>query len=654
MRATRLPQNRRDLSAAVSVIDAGQIQRARQQLSLDESMAAVPGVFIQNPYNFAQDLRISIRGFGSRSAFGVRGIRILVDGIPETLADGQTQVDSIDLGTVDRIEVLRGSSSSIYGNASGGVLDIRSERWEGQSFVEARFSAGAFGFARHQLKGAGKTGKLNYFASYSDLDTDGHRAHSQAQNRQAYARLQYEINALSTLALSLSHTEQPVSNDPGGLTRAEAAANPKQARAQNVDFDAGEALDQQKLGLAYTRTSSDDEQLMLRSYFLQRDFSNKLPFTSGGAVVLDRHLYGAGVSYTKPITLAGNRSRLIAGIDYDAQRDDRGRFDNEQGSIGVRVFAQDEDVTSTGLFLQNEIAFGERALLNIGLRYDTIEFRVNDRFPGDGDDSGSRSLRQLSPMLGANFSITEASRMYVNIATSFQTPTSTEFANPDGSGGFNAALNPELANNYELGVRGHLGSAANFDIAIFQIDLADELIPFEISGSPGRDYYVNAGKSRRNGLELAIDGQTTSLLRWQLAYTHSSFEFTEFLDDNGNDYAGNTVPGVPRHHLFGGVELQYRRFFAAAEFRYVGDIVANNANTEKVDAYALGNLRVGWDRSFDGLDFSVFAGVHNLFDRAHTANVRINAFGGRYFEPGPGRNAYAGISLRYRYGNRAP
>ena len=652
--ASRMDKALDTVAGAISVVDADAVQHARQQLSLDESMARVPGMNFQNRYNSAQDLRISIRGFGSRSNFGVRGIKILVDDIPETLADGQTQVDSIDLGSVERIEVLRGPSSALYGNAAGGVIKISSESGSVDPFVETRLSFGDFGFSKHQLKAAGSTERVDYMLNLSDLRFDGHRAHSFAENTQVNSRLNYRPDDSSELRFVFNYTDQPVSDDAGALTREEALLDPRQARARNVDFDAGEALDQQKVGISYKRETATGGTLMVRNYYLWRDFANKLPFASGGAVQLDRFFAGAGASYIHPFPSSNYDNRVMIGFDFDRQDDDRQRFDNNNGVIGDLTFDQNETVTSTGFFVQDELSIGENVEVSLGLRYDRVDFAVSDSFLADGDDSGSRYLDAVSPMLGVVLDITPDINMYASLSSSFQTPTSTEFANPDGSGGFNPNLEPQFADNYEIGIRGYLSARQRFEMSVFTIDVEDELIPFEIAGSPGRDYYANAGQSTRKGVELSYSANPLPWLNWVVAYTWSDFKFDQFIDDNGNDFAGNKLPGIPDHSVFAEIAYEHSSgVYGAIDAQYIGALFANNANSESIDSYTLTSLRIGLDKTIGSFELGPFVGVHNLFDEPYTANVRINAFGGRFFEPGPGRNAYAGISIRYRPDNKS-
>ena len=648
--ATRLDLAARSVPAAISVVSGDKIQQARQQLALDEALARVPGVFFQNRYNFAQDLRIAIRGFGARSNFGVRGIKILVDGIPETLADGQSQVDSIDLASVRQVEVLRGPSSALYGNAAGGVISILSERGSSEPYADARIAVGDYGYRRYQVKTAGAAGRLDYLVSLSELQIDGYREHSEAENTQLNSRFLFRVSDNTELGWAISATDQPVSNDPGGVTRAEAAANPRAARGRNIDFDAGEALDQQKLGLSFKHAFPDGGELRARGYYLARDFRNRLPFTDGGIVSFDRAFTGGGISYTRSFGLGNMQHRVVAGIDHDRQRDDRQRYDNNSGIQGALVFDQLERVTSTGFFVQDEIGVSDRLAVTLGLRYDDIEFDVADAFLADGNDSGTRSLDDVSPSIGFLYDIGGRHALYGSVATAFETPTTTEFANPDGSGGFNPSLEPQKSTSYELGVRGGLFESTRYEVAVFKIDVDDELIPFEIASSPDREFFANAGKSERRGIELSLGAEPLPGLNLALSYTWSQFEFDTFVDGDGNDYSGNTIPGIPE--TFAHADISYVHesgFFAAVDALYTDDLFADNANSAEVSGATIANLRFGQKKTIDRFDIEPFIGVSNVFDSEYTANVRINAFGGRYFEPGPERNVYGGVSVRFRY-----
>jgi len=648
--ATRIARPASDVAASVSVLSGVELQTARQQLGLDEAMARVPGMYFQNRYNFAQDLRIAIRGFGARSNFGVRGIKILVDDIPETLADGQSQVDSIDIGSIGQVEVLRGPASALFGNAAGGVINIRTEDGSAEPYAEARTAFGDYGFRKHQLKTGGTTERVNYLLSVSDLEIGGYREHSAARNKQFNSRFRFAIADNSELALAISATDQPLSDDAGGLTATEASENPRAASARNVAFDAGEALDQQKIGASLKHTFDNGDVITARNYYLFRDFQNRLPFTDGGTVTIDRFFAGGGLSYGRSMQLGAYEHRLIFGVDYDRQDDDRRRYDNLAGVQGPLTFDQNERATSTGVFLQDELRLSDELAVTFGLRYDTVDFEVADAFLVDGDDSGTRSIDDVSPSVGFVYELSERHSLYGSFATAFETPTFTEFANPDGSGGFNPELAPQLSTSSELGLRGSISEISQYEIVAFNIDVDDELIPYEIASSPGRNYFANAGQSSRQGIELAISAEPLPGLGLSLAYTWSDFTFDTFVDDAGNDFSGNRIPGIP--DVFAHADISYSHdsgFMIALDAMYSDAMFADNANTARIAGATVANLRIAFSREYERIGIEPFVGLNNLTDTAYTANTRINAFGGRYFEPGPARNLYGGVSIRYRF-----
>jgi iron complex outermembrane receptor protein len=650
--AMRVEKRLNDVPAAVDVVGRDEVQFARQQIGLDESLVQMPGLFMQNRYNFAQDLRLSIRGFGARANFGIRGIRIYVDGIPETLPDGQGQVDSIDLGSVERITVLRGSASSLYGNASGGVILIDSEEPPPEPMVEVRSSLGELGYRKHQLKTAGTAGKFSYLLNLSDFEMEGYRDQSEAEGRQVNGTLRYDIDPSSDIHLAINYTDQPVSDDPGALTRAEVATNRRAAAPAALTFDSGESLEQTRIGLAYNKSFGEQHSIRARTYYVTRSFENLLAFRAGGAVTIERDFIGGGLSYTNRSTLWGRNNRLIVGIDTDHQDDDRKRFNNDFGVIGAMTFDQNEKVKSTGIYLQNELSLTDALELTLGVRYDEVEVKVGDRFLSDGDDSGSRKWTETSPLVALLYKLTPNINLYANISTSFESPTTTELVNPSGGGGFNPVIGPQTATNYELGIKGAFNERNRFSAAIFRINVEDELIPFEVPGSPGRSFFRNAGESRREGLELAFGSSPIDGLNITLAYTYSDFVFEDFVDNAGNDFSGNKIPGLPDQVLHGEISWQHPSgFFAAFDAAYVDELFLDNANTEVNDSYTVANLRAGFSREHGPWGWSVFAGANNMFDEKYNANTRINAAAGRYFEPGPGASYYAGASFRYRFGS---
>jgi iron complex outermembrane recepter protein len=662
--ATLLERTLEKTPASVSVVTEDDIQLGRQQLALDEALSRVPGLFMQNRYNFAQDLRLSVRGFGARGQFGIRGVKVLVDGIPETLPDGLGSVDSIDLGATSQIEVIRGPSSALYGNASGGVISLTSEGGRDVPQAELRVAAGGYEFEKSQLKFGGETERLDYLVSISDQKLEGYRAQSNYENKLLSGRFDVDLGSDRSLLTVISFTDQPVSDDPGGLTAAVAPINPRSAAPNNVLFDAGESLEQQRLGFVYTMPAGERGTLTARNYYAWRDFGNLLPVANQGQVDLERDFVGGGVSYSYDGFWLDRPNRFITGVDFDDQSDDRLRYDN--GVNGVRgplSFDQNEHVTSYGVFLQNELSVSERVQLSFGVRYDEVEFDVTDRWFANvtpdnpsGDDSGSKTFTDTSPMVGLVVELTDDVNLYTTYSSAFETPTTTEFALPGGGGGFNQALVPQAASNFEVGLRGNIGDAQRYEVAVFTIDVEDELIGNEILTSPGRFSFSNAGETSRDGLEFSWIASPTDRIQTTVSYTYSDFTFTRFVenitiaDPDGVDRSGNVIPGTPENLLF--AEFSYRAprgWFIAADAIYVDEQFGDSANNVVIPDYTLANLRMGYELELDNLVLSPFIGVNNLSDETYTANARINAAANRYFEPGPGRTGYGGIAVNWKF-----
>jgi iron complex outermembrane receptor protein len=650
--ATRIPTELTSLPFAVGSVGEDQVQRARQQLGLDESLVAIPGLFFQNRYNFAQDLRIAIRGFGARANFGIRGIRIFADDIPLTLPDGQGSVDAIDLGSVQQIDVIRGPFSAVYGSASGGVINIRTEDGPESPFLSARLNFGSYDYSQGQVKAGGQSGKLNWLANASATKLDGYRDHAEFKSRLFNSKFRYDFSEETRLTVVFNAVDSPRANDPGGLNAREVAEDRRQAAPRNLLYNAGESLDQQSLGLAFRTQVRDGQELMIRNYYVHRDFSNRLPFDvnsngQGGSVDLGRRFAGIGGNYGWTGTIAGRRNHLVLGLDHDAQRDHRKRYANNQGTLGELTTNQDEDVTTTGLYIQNVLDFADAASLTLGGRWDNVDYEVSDRTGGGG--SGSRDFNEFSPMAGINWAVREAVNLYGNISRSFDPPATTELANPDGPTGFNQDLESQTATNYEIGVKGLLSGKLRYELALFHIKVRDEIVPFELEGS-GQSFFQNAGRSSHDGLEAAITLDLAEGLAGTATYTWSDFTFDDFVGIGGEVYDGNRIPGIPQH-LFN-LDLNWAHtsgFYAAWDFLYVGEFYADNANTVETDDYLVSNLRSGFRWQKNQWVFEPFIGISNLFDKEYMANVRLNASFGRYYEPAPERNFYAGFLLRYGF-----
>ncbi len=634
---------------AIDLVGEDDIQRGTQQLGLDESLTKIPGVFMLNRYNFAQDLRIAIRGFGARSEFGIRGVRIIVDDIPQTLPDGQGGIDNIDLASAERIEVIRGPSSSLYGASSGGVINIISEEGPEVPFIEGRYSYGSYDFHKYNLKAGGQKDDLSYLFNIGRYELDGYRDNSATESVIGNGKFIYDIDSTSDFTTVINFVDSPRAQDPGGLTIDQVREDRKQAAPNALRFGAGEEIDQQQVGFVYRKEFNQKHEIRLRNYYVWRDFEQFLPIgpqigVPRGVVGFDRFVLGGGAQYTYNSAI----NRFTVGFDVDQQTDDRVNHFNNEGQRGALVLDQKEEVSSVGIYIQNEQYLTEQLTLSTGLRYDKVEFDVNDKFLSDGDDSGIIEFTELSPQFGLLWSPLREVNVYGNISTAFETPSTTEFGTLTG-GGFNQGLQSQTARQYELGIKGTVSQwyGLTYDAAVFQIDGEDELVPVDTN----LNFFTNAGETQRRGLELALSATPVRGLTTSVAYTYSDFKYERFMNQaTGLDASGNRLPGIPRH--FGHFEIAYdhpKGFYAVWDTLLVSSLYAEDANGVNVPGYGVSNIRAGYTKIVGDTEISPFIGVNNIFDKEYFSNVRINATFSRFFEPAPEINAYAGISIRHNF-----
>jgi iron complex outermembrane receptor protein len=626
--------------AVVTVVESSAMP-GEQNLALDALLARVPGVFILNRYNLAQGLRPAIRGFGARGNFGVRGIRVLVDGVPLTMPDGQTELDGLDLGLVERMEVLRGPASVLYGNAAGGVLAIETREPPTLPSMQLDLSTAGLGYQRVRGEIGGSDGNLGGLLAFNSTRLDGYREHSHAQTNSLTAKLRWYAPT-GRLRLNFNAIDNRA-EDPGGLTAAEVKADRRQAAPNNLRFDADEFIRQQRLGLVWDGYAAGADEYQLRSYLGHREFGNQLGFATSGQTTFERYFSGIGGQYSHHREWLGLPHKITTGFDLEAQRDDRRRYDNLLGERGSLRQQQDESALSQGLFIEDQIDLNQQWQATLGLRYDQVRLAVDDFYLADNrDDSGSRSLEDWNYSAGLSYRFTSQQSLYARLASSFETPTISELANPQG-GGFNSALQPAQAFSRELGIKGEWPSLG-YSLSLYRIELEDELVAFSIQS--GRNFYRNAGQSHRDGMELSLDWQFADTWRWSAAYAYNRYRFEDYQTLEG-DFSGKRIPGIPRQTLFSELAYEhqggYVRFGVMAQAR----VYANDANTQSAPGYALLNLRLGKRFQLGEQSVEPYLGVDNLLGREYFDNLRINDGNARYFEPGPGRTLYAGLRVLF-------
>lgn len=666
VRAERVPANVIHVPAAVTVVDQEAIQFARPQLTLGESLSVVPGVFTQNRQNFAQDLRISIRGFGSRARFGIRGIRVLVDGIPTTLPDGQGQVDTLQLATAGRIDVMRGPSASLYGSASGGIIRIESEPVPEIPLVQARAMAGSYGFQSYDAKGLGQAGPVGLLVGVSRQVTGGYRDQSQMESNVLNSRVGWEIDDDSELTAYLNFVYGPIAQDAGGLSNAQIAQDRRQAQTCNQILDAGESVNQLGGALKYRREFGEHDETTAVTWYGWRDFDNRLAFgnaclgsaAGGSAGEIDRFFAGGSLQHVHEQDVFSLPNRLLAGVDIEAQRDDRSSRELYAQSLGATTLYQSEDVTSYRFFVQDDLTLPADLTLGFSLGFDALRYDVTDQLPPtatDVDDSGGLDFNQWSPAGTLRYSPLESVNAYVRISTSFEPPTTTELRRPDGTGGFDATLEPQTAVNYEVGLKGLLPGRFRYELAVYYMQIDSEILRIQIPINGGvDDRYRNAGESTRTGVEVGLAWRPIEPVTFTAAYTFSASEFVQHAAENGEDFQGNEVPGVPEQLLYAAVQYDHvSGAFVSLEGRYVGSYYADDANRVQADSYGVLDLRMGWRIDWGNFELIPQLGFNNLLDEAYVDNVRTGeraTAASRIFEPAPGFEVYGGMSLGYRFG----
>ncbi|HKT58528.1 MAG TPA: TonB-dependent receptor [Gemmatimonadales bacterium] len=645
---------------ATAVLDRTALQRGQQTVGIDEALSNIPGVVVANRYNFSLDQRISIRGFGSRSNFGIRGLKVLVDGVPQTLPDGQSQLTNVDFGDLERAEVLRGASSSLYGNASGGVISLETERAAPGPFAQrVRFQGGSGernddGFYKWQSWTSGRMGAASGTLSISQFKADGFRQHSAAETRQLNAGVDYVFSGSTLGTLRLSLADNPEAQNPGALTLAEYRANPDSAAATNIRRGADKDVQQQQLSLGLKHFDAAGNEYDVTVFGVLRDLANPLAAppdinpgpTAGTYVTIDRTVGGLRLSGSRKLGTVATAPRLVAGADLQRLRDVRANFVSNAGAKTDQVFLdQREMVTELGPFGQLQWSPREELLLSAGARYDWVRFSVLDAYFGDGtDDSGDRTMSSVSGNIGASWAFGDRFVPYVNVSTSFETPTTTELANqPSGAGGFNPNLGPQRAVNYEVGARGQPAPGVSYSVALFLGRITDAIV--QVGEIGGRAFFGNTGKTHNDGAEVGLTVTPTTGLTLSGAYTYARYRFAS------GQFDGNRLPGVPEHYWRFGLRTTLPRgFFLDADHTISTSLVADDANTIFVDAWGAGvtNSRLGWQGDVGSLQLGPFLGVNNLWDRQYVGSVTLNGIGGRVFEPAPRRVVYLGMEIGYR------
>ncbi|SFQ86293.1 iron complex outermembrane recepter protein [Halopseudomonas formosensis] len=645
------------LPLARHTVTAEQLNAPNLGANLSESLQRAPGLVALNRQNYAQDLQISSRGFGARSQFGVRGVRLVQDGIPLTMPDGQGQPALFDLDGLQRIEVLRGPLTTLYGNASGGIIQGFTGEAPFYPTLDNRTAVGSDGLWRSRLRYGGQHGDLNISANISRLETDGYRDHSDTRRDIANLRLGWDIDDVSSLTLLVNSLDQPDTQDPLGLTAEQVRADRHQAPPQAELFDTRKSVRHNQIGLNYQRRLANEDQLTVMVYGGERDMQQFLAFpgsgaTAGGGVVeLDRRFGGGELGWQRETRLFDLPVTLAAGLAYNYQGEERKGFVNANGSKGGLQRDEFNRVDSQEAYLISTWQLAPRWELVAGLRYNRVEFDSDDDYLVDGqDDSGRMRVHRTNPALGLNWQWTPQLSLYAALGQGFETPTFQELAYRQDGAGMNQALKPSLSRNAEVGLKWRRDNT-RLDIALFDSRVKDEIVTGTNQLGTGRATYTNAGRSTRRGVELSIEQQFAHGLSAYLAYTWLQAEYDRFIDGDGTSHAGNRLPGIPRHSFFAELAWQPQDsgFATALEAQGMSQRYATDDNQHQASGYTVLNWRAGYQQPIGNLTLEPFARLDNLTDREYIGSLIVNGSGGRYYEPAPERSWLVGLGLQYQW-----
>ena len=668
--AERLRQNSFDVPAAISAVDRDAIESACPQVNLSEVLNRVPGITVLNRQNFSQDLQMSIRGFGARSTFGIRGVRLIVDGIPATMPDGQGQASNISLSSAGRIEVLRGPLAQLYGNAAGGVVQVFTEDDALVPTASTSLSLDRYNTWKLGAKFSTSTPGYGLTVDASQFQTDGSRPHSEAKRGQLNARWQTDLTRDTHLSVVVNALDQPVSLDPIGLT-ADQYRNQKPADATPLAQDPRKTVRQQQIGFVLTHRLGESTEVSARAYTGARNLDSALsilpqfqsPATSSGGMVVFARVYGGGaVQIAHSVALGeGRQLRLTGGVEIDQMREDRQGYINTLGVRGALKRDELNHVTSQGVYAQAAYDLTSQWTVTAGARSSRVEFESADRYirPGtlNGDDSGNRNYSATSPVLGLAWKATPSLNFYANVGRGFETPTFNELSyRPNGLTGLNLALNASTSRHAEVGAKWKLGDTQRLDVALFDISTRDELVVDTNTG--GRSTFKNAGNTSRRGIEFSHIGQLSEALRSTVSVTFLRARFDDgFVSGSGTNAttvpAGNRLPGTPERNVY--AELAWSPpqawggFNGALEVVHTGKLYVNDTNTDAAEASTVLNLRAGFRQTVGNWQFGQLLRLDNVTDRYYAGSVIVNEGNSRFFEPAIGRHFMLALSAKYAW-----
>ncbi len=661
VQATRT--DREQLTTPASVYYLNQEQNQGMNVNLSETLKGIPGLQLNNRENYAQDLQISIRGFGARSSFGVRGVRLYVDGIPASMPDGQGQSSNIDLNSLDHIEVLGGAFSSLYGNSSGGTILTTTREGQGADSIELGHSAGSQNKGQTKLVlqgGSENASEPSYVISSSYFDTNGYRDHSSAHKVLNNAKLTWDLEDGSKINW-INNYVKITADDPGGLTREQWKANPRQVATNVLLYNARKEIEQLQTGLTWNKPINDQHELYGMAYWGQRAVTQyqSIPRTAqggvnhaGGVIDFDRNFYGTDLRWTGKDILPD--IQLIAGLAFDAMTEDRKGYQNFLGDrLGVKgELRRDEDNTLWNLdpYLQASYHFTPDWTLDAGLRYSNVHFKSKDRFLANGNNSGKTTYDKLLPSMALSWQILPELMTYASYAQGFETPTFTEMSYPANTAENRSfSLKAAESETYEMGLKS-VNTLGDFTVAVFQTRTKNDIV--SAGNDNGRSTFRNADKTLREGVELSWNKNLWRDLTAQASYSYIDATFDADIPVIGTVAAiaaGNYIPGIAKNQAFLSLGWKPEKgLHAGLDVRYSDKIYVNDLNSDTAPSYTVAGVNVGYHWKMQDWAVNTFARVDNLFDKDYSGSVIVNESSrpeGRYYEPAEGRNWSAGLSV---------
>ena len=647
--ASRAEQSRFDAPAAIDAVQVDPFRATSPLVNLSELLSGVPGIQVRNRENYAQDLQVSVRGFGTRSTFGVRGVRILVDGIPATMPDGQGQAATASLNAAARIEVLRGPLAQLYGNAAGGVVQVFTQEPPRDKVLHGSATIGVGSDGQRQI-GAALAGGSDVIGATLDVSrysTDGYRDHSAAERTQLAGKVVLRPSTDTKVTALLNLFDQPETQDPLGLTRANFEQNPRQVIPRAIEFNTRKNITQHQLGVVVEHKLSEQDAINARIYGGTRQVNQKLAFeggagSSGGVIDLDREYGGVGLSWRHQTRVNNLPLNWTLGVEADNLREQRQGFDNMNGTDGDLRRDEISRASNRDIYAQADWAFARDWRVTAGVRSSSVKLAVDDHYTVNSKNSGSVDYRNTSPVAGLVWSVTNEINLYANLGQGFETPTLAESAyRPGDAAGPNLSLRPSTSTQAELGAKIKRGNHT-VDLALFDARSDNEIVPTSLNG---RSTFENVDGVRRRGVEASWQA-TWDKWHTRTAYTLLDARFRQsFVNaQKATIAAGNRLPGAPKHSLY--LDAQYQvsdALSAGLDMRVESRVFVNDINADAAAGYAVVNARAGYAFKAGGADLFLYGRIDNLFDKQYAGSVIVNDGNSRFFEPAPGRRLFVGV-----------